>query len=311
MAHAAANPTPTGDAATAVTLIGCGYVGVRVAQLEQAAGRACAAVSHQQRHAAELAQLGLTVHRADLDHIANLKTLPLDGADLYYFAPPPAAGQQDTRLRNLRAACQDRAQPRRLVLISTTGVYGDCQGAWVDETRTPNPQTDRARRRLDAERTARDWATRNRFPLSILRVPGIYGPHRLPLTRLQRGLPVLHETASPWSNRIHVDDLARACLAAMRCAAGGIFNVADGRPSTMTDYFNQAADALNLPRPRQISPAQAQQQLSPEMRSYLAESKRLDITRLRRVLGVAPIFADLGHGLADAVRRQSPQYPQP
>ena len=198
-----------------------------------------------------------------------------------------------------------RTHPRRLVLISTSGVYGDCQGDWVDETRTPNPQTDRARRRLDAEHIAHAWATHDGFPLSILRVPGIYGPDRLPLARLRRGLPVLNEHDSPWSNRIHVDDLARACLAAMQCTTGGTFNVADGNPSTMTDYFNQTADALAIPRPPQIAPAQAQHQLGPEMCSYLAESKRLDITRLRHILGVTPVFTDLRHGLADAVRRQT------
>ena len=307
MQTASPNPAPSDDAATAVTLIGCGYVGTLVAQLEQTADRICTAVSHNRLHGAQLAQLGLTVHTADLDNIASLNTLSLDGVDLYYFAPPPATGQRDTRLRNLRTACRHRTHPRRLVLISTSGVYGDCQGDWVDETRPPNPQTDRARRRLDAEHTAQAWAAHDGFPLSILRVPGIYGPDRLPLTRLRRGSPVLNEHESPWSNRIHVDDLARACLAARRCVTGGTFNIADGNPSTMTDYFNQTADALAIPSPPQISLAQAQRQLSPQMCSYLTESKRLDITRLRHVLGVTPVFTDLRRGLADAVRRQTTQ----
>ena len=224
MQTASPNPAPSDDAATAVTLIGCGYVGTLVAQLEQTADRICTAVSHDRRHGTQLAQLGLTVHTADLDNIASLNTLSLDG-----------------------------------------------------------------------------------FPLSILRVPGIYGPDRLPLTRLRRGSPVLNEHESPWSNRIHVDDLARACLAARRCVTGGTFNIADGNPSTMTDYFNQTADALAIPRPPQISLAQAQRQLSPQMCSYLTESKRLDITRLRHVLGVTPVFTDLRRGLADAVRRQTTQ----
>jgi nucleoside-diphosphate-sugar epimerase len=132
-------------------------------------------------------------------------------------------------------------------------------------------------------------------------VPGIYGPQRLPRLRLERRLPILAEAESPYSNRIHVDDLIRACLAAADSDFSGVVHVSDGHPSTMTDYFNRVADALGLPRPKQISRDEAQQILSAEMLSYLAESKRLDITRMRTVLGVVPAYADLDRGLRDCV----------
>lgn len=188
--------------------------------------------------------------------------------------------------------------PARVVLISTTGVYGDCGGDWVDETRPLDPQADRARRRVDAESQLAGCCTSLGIPFWILRVPGIYGPGRLPEERLRQGLPVLVEQDAPWSNRVHVDDLVSACLAA---GAGrgepGIYNISDGHPSTMTDYFNRVADVLGLPRPPQVSRSQAARDMSAGMLSYLAESKRITNRRMREVLGVEPRYPDLAQGL--------------
>jgi nucleoside-diphosphate-sugar epimerase len=140
----------------------------------------------------------------------------------------------------------------------------------------------------------------------ILRVPGIYGPGRLPRERLTRGLPVLREDESPWSNRVHVDDLARACLAAARRGRpGGVYNISDGHPSTMTDYFNRVADASGLPRPPQITAAEARTRMSEGMQSYLAESKRLDNRRMREELGVEPQYPDLARGLAACIAAEA------
>lgn len=279
-------------------IIGCGYVGRRVAALEQAAGRSVLGVVRSADSAAALAASGIEARTADLDQPESLASLPLAGATVYYLAPPPPRGDSDPRMEGFIGVLRRSGVPDRVVLISTTGVYGDCGGEWVDEQRTPRPQADRARRRLAAEEALRQWAREQRAAVVVLRVPGIYGPGRLPVARLRQGLPVLREAEAPFSNRVHVDDLARACLAAARGGANGaVYNVSDGAPSTMTDYFNRVADAVGLPRPPQISLEQARRELSPGMLSYLAESKRLDTRRMREELGVIPEFGDLDAGL--------------
>ena len=286
---------------SAVLIVGCGYVGERVARAEQVVGARVIALVRSADGAARLAAQGIECLRADLDDRASLTALPTAQASLYYFyfAPPPSSGVTDTRLENFLAAIEQ--PPAQVVLISTTGVYGDCQGEWVTEDRPPHPVADRAWRRLDAEQRLRTWGQAHDVPVAILRVPGIYGPERLPVARLQAGEPVLREAESPWSNRVHVDDLVRACLAARARRARGVYNISDGHPSTMTDYFNRVADALGLPRPPQITRAQASTELSDGMRSYLAESKRLDNRRMREELGVEPRYADLARGLAACV----------
>jgi len=286
-----------------VVIVGCGYVGRRVARRERATGRRVTGLVRGAESAAALAALGAAAVRADLDRPGAAADLALGGARLYWFAPPPPDGVVDTRLRGFLAAIPADGLPERVVLISTTGVYGDCGGAWVDESRPPAPQAERARRRLDAERALAEWSAATGIPAVVLRVPGFYGPGKLPEARLRGGEPVLREAQSPWSNRVHVDDLVRACVAAMdRGRPGAVYNVSDGHPTTMTDYFNRVADALGLPRPPQIDTAEAGGRLSAGMRSYLAESKRLDNRRMREELGVEPDYPDLATGLAACVK---------
>jgi nucleoside-diphosphate-sugar epimerase len=282
----------------AVFIVGCGYVGRRVAERERARGAAVRALAPRQAGVAALTALGIEAVRGDLDDGQSLARVDFHGQRLYYFAPPPARGTRDPRMRAFVAAAE-RATPRQIVYISTTGVYGDCGGDWVTEDRPVNPGADRACRRLDAEAMLGNLAARTGTPVVILRVPAIYGPGRIPLERLRQGLPLLHSAEAPWSNRIHVDDLVTTCLAAMdRGAAGAVYNVSDGHPTTMTDYVNRVADAIGLPRPRCISRAEAQTALDAGMLSYLAESKRIDNTRLRAELRVALRYPTLEEGLA-------------
>jgi nucleoside-diphosphate-sugar epimerase len=284
-----------------VFIIGCGYLGRRVAARERVGGASVRALAHRDTSAAELAALGIEPVRADLDDPDSLAALDLRGWRVYYFAPPPAHGVRDPRVRRAVAALA-AAAPQRVVYVSTTGVYGDCGGAWVTEDRAANPGADRARRRLDAESAWQEFGARTGTPVIVLRVPAIYGPGRLPLERLRQGLPLLRPVESPWSNRIHVDDLAAACTAAMvRGRAGAVYNVADGNPTTMTDFFNRVADVMGLPRPPCISGAEAQAALDAGMLSYLSESKRIDNTRMRRELGVTLKYPTLDSGLAACV----------
>jgi nucleoside-diphosphate-sugar epimerase len=238
--------------------------------------------------------------QADLDRPESLGLLPTSNNRILYLAPPPESGQTDSRMHNF---CEELTRrlpqlPTGIVYVSTSGVYGDCAGELVDESRPVNPQTDRARRRLDAETALQQWGALYRVPIVILRVAGIYGPGRLPLQRLQAGMPVLRPEQSPFSNRIHADDLARVCLAALdRVAAQGVFNVCDGEQSRMTDYFLAVARAFNLPEPEQVDRQEAQQRFSPEMLSYLAESRRLDNRRLLESLSIKLLYPTLESGL--------------
>ena len=278
-----------------IFIIGCGDIGLRVARLWQGRGATVQALARSDEAAARLSGAGITPVRGDLDIPTTLATLPLNGATVYYFAPPPTQGDTDPRMRAFTAA---GLKPERVVYISTSGVYGDRNGAWVDEDTPPAPATDRARRRLDAETVLRAWGREQGVRVNILRVGGIYGPGRWPLERLQAGMPVLREEECGYTNRIHADDLAAICVAA--AARGGddrIYNVSDGSNGTMTQYFYAVADRFGLPRPPALTLAQAMQQLSPAMLSYLTESRRMDNRRMLQQLGVTLRYPDLASGL--------------
>lgn len=278
-------------------IFGCGYLGRLVAVREQDHGRQPIAVVRSAASAEELRGHGISALRADLDQPV-LPELPLGNARLFYFIPPPKDGDTDPRVGNLIQACAQQGQPRRIVYISTTGVYGDCNGDWVTEERQVNPVASRAKRRWDAECSLRDWRCNAGGELVILRVAGIYGPGRLPLERLRAGLPLVRAEESAWSNRIHVYDLVQVCLAAMqRGRDGEVYNVSDGAPSTMLDYFTRIADLAGLPRPPAISLAQAQRQLSPGMLSYMHESRRLDNSKIKDELGIELKYPTMDSGL--------------
>lgn len=287
-----------------ILIIGCGDIGVRVARLEQARGNKVAGLARSAAGAERLLTFGVEPVQGDLDDGGSLQELSLAGKVVYYFAPPPGGGSWDTRMRNFCAAIGPERAPARVVYISTSGVYGDCGGGWVTEETPVNPQTSRARRRVDAEMTLRAWAECHGVDVVLLRVTGIYGPGRLPLARLQQGHPVLNEAESPPTNRIHADDLAAVCLAAAdRASDGEIFNVSDGQPGTMTQYFNAAADLLGLPRPPQVTMAEAQQVMTPMMLSYLTETRRMDNRKLRENLGITLRYPDLESGLRNVIEQ--------
>jgi nucleoside-diphosphate-sugar epimerase len=191
-----------------------------------------------------------------------------------------------------------------MVYISTTGVYGDAAGAMVDETTPVAPGTDRARRRVAAERAVQSWCAAREVRCAILRVPGIYGPQRLPLERLQRREPALRpEDAGP-GNRIHVDDLVTACAAALERPAHGVFNVSDGNPATTTEFLQRTAALAGLPAPPLVAFAEATGRISSGMLAFLRESRRVDNRRMRQELGCEPRYANLDDGIAASLAEQ-------
>ncbi len=280
-------------------IIGYGDVGERLARLLARDGEAVAGVVRSAASVERLQAAGVVALQRDLDAPLTAGDLDLRGKSVYYFAPPPERGTTDPRMGHFLAAAHPGNQPRKIVYISTTGVYGDCGGAWITEAQPVNPRTDRGKRRLDAENRLRAWSEQSGVPVVILRVPGIYGPGRLPVSRLRQGLPILDEAEAPYSNRIHADDLASICLAAMRHApAGEIYNAADDQPTTMSHYFNCLADHLGLPRLPTVSMAEARERLTPAMLSFIEESRRIDNRKLRESLGVVLAYPNLDAGLA-------------
>lgn len=286
-----------------VLIIGCGDIGRRVGQRLVAQGDRVVGVTRRTTLAADLH--GAEQLILDLDGHAAAKQLPLRDALVFYFAPPPDHATGDPRLsRVLDAARMQR--PTRIVYISTSGVYGDCGGAWVKEDRPANPRTERAKRRWDAEQQLQAYFKETGVPIVILRVGGIYGAGRLPLERIRKGVTVICPDEAPWSNRIHADDLASVCIAAAeRGAPGAVYNVADNKPSSMTDYFYRVADAVGLPRPPCVPLDQAKHKLSAAMLSFVEESRRLDTSRLREELGVRLRYPSLAEGLPASLEKNA------
>jgi nucleoside-diphosphate-sugar epimerase len=288
--HPAAGPA-------GLTVVGCGYTGRRLLKLCRELGRDLIGTARAEESLAQIRALGGHALQLDLD--APAPQLPPESCaarELVYMAPPPLAGDTDPRLRRLLDSLP--ALPAGLVYLSTTGVYGDTGGATVTEYTPPAPASERGRRRLDAETAVQRWGDDTGVPVRILRVPGIYGPGRLPIDRIREGAPVVRtEDAGP-GNRIHVDDLAGACLAAVDYTGPHrIFNLGDGDHASMTEYFLAVAEAAGLPPPPEMPLETLLAEVSPAMRSFLVESRRVDTTRMRTALGFAPHFSSLTAGI--------------
>lgn len=225
---------------------------------------------------------------ADLDRPQSLKRIAGLADVVLHCAPPGDRGVADTRTRHLLAAlARGRHLPECIVYISTTGVYGDCAGAAIDETRPARASTLRARRRVDAERQLRAFAARNGVTVSILRAPGIYATERLPLDRLQSGMPVLADDEDVYTNHIHADDLAAIAVAALqRGLPNRVYNACDDRATKMAAYYDIVADRFGLPRAPRISRAQAATILSPLQLSFMSESRRIANHRIKQELRV-------------------------
>jgi len=217
--------------------------------------------------------------------------------DVIYLVPPPSTGISDPRLEHFLAALPEA--PGRIVYISTTGVYGDADGGTVTEDTPPAPITNRARRRLAAETALRAWCEPKNVEWVILRVPGIYGPGRLPLERLQRSAPALAEAEASPGNRIHVEDLADICVAALlqRQACNRIYNVGDGDHTSSTAFLMLVASVAGLPEPPQLPMSKLVELTSDTGISFLDESRRVDTTRLRQELGFRPRFPTAEAGI--------------
>ena len=281
-------------------IVGCGDVGMRVLRLLRGRWRLIALTSSPAR-VESLRAAGAVPLLGNLDDAATLARLAGLTDAVLHLAPPQGMGHTDVRTRHLLQALARQGRVRRIVYGSTSGVYGDCAGARFDETRAVNPATDRARRRVDAERQLRWFGRAFGVPVTLLRIPGIYAGDREgghPRERLARGAPVLVAEDDVYTNHIHADDLARACVAALhRGLPQRVLHVCDDTQMKMGDYFDLAADLCALPRPPRISREQASAQMSAMQLSFMGESRRLMNGRLKQELRLRLRYPTVALGL--------------
>ncbi|WP_174904813.1 NAD-dependent epimerase/dehydratase family protein [Burkholderia latens] len=308
-------------------IVGCGDVGLRcVAQWREARPdlRIVALTSHADRRD-ELRAAGAAPIVGNLDRRATLRRIAGLARTILHLAPPQSEGRDDRRtraliaalsvparrasapavaaagrLRTLRAATRQAGGPARrarivpdafraptLVYASTTGVYGDCGGARIDETQPLRPANPRAFRRVSAERQLRAATVRGVLSARIVRIPGIYAENRLPLARLERGTPALDAADDVYTNHIHADDLAAILRrAAVRGKPARAVHASDDSELRMGEYFDRVARAFGLPPPPRISRVDAERQLEPTLLSFMRESRRLSNARLKAELCV-------------------------
>jgi len=281
-------------------IVGCGDVGLRLARVQRHV-RTLALTSSPAR-VPELRALGITPLVGQLDRAQTLQRLAGLATRVVHLAPPPLQGHTDPRTRALMRVLLLRTPPLSLVYGSTSGVYGDCGGAWVSETRALHATTPRAQRRVDAEQRVRHWGrVRASVRAMVLRIPGIYAADReggTPRERLLRGSPVLVAQDDVFTNHIHADDLARACqLALWRGQTQRTYNVNDDAQLKMGDYFDLAAQIYGLPQPPRISRAQAHTELPAMQLSFMSESRRLDNRRMKRELRLQLRYPHVQDGL--------------
>jgi nucleoside-diphosphate-sugar epimerase len=287
-----------------VSIVGCGYTGLKLAQRWQNLKYMVRGFGTRDESLRQIAAVGAESKLLNLD--TNPALVDIEGHLVYYAVPPAPAGLRDERLERLLE--HTIGKPRRFIYFSTTGVYGDRGGGAADEETPPAPKSERAARRLAAENTLREWADSHALSWCILRIPGIYGPGRLPLDRLRRGDPAIDPREATPSNRIHVEDLVTACVAAgfATHADGRIYNVTDGTDDSLTAYLQRVARIGNLPPPPIISLADAQKTFSTLSWSFLSESRRVVNRRMLDELGVALAFHDLDAGIRASLQPREP-----
>lgn len=284
-------------------IVGCGDVGLRVLKLLRGRWTVWALTSSPGRLPA-LRAAGVVPLLGNLDDPRTLGRLGGLADRVLHLAPPPGTGHTDPRTAHLLRALARGGRTSRLVYGSTTGVYGDCGGEAVDETRAVNPATDRARRRVDAEARLQHFGRHSGCHVTILRIPGIYALDREggdPRERVRRGTPALQAADDVYTNHIHADDLARACVRALMAGLPQrVVNVCDDTDLRMGDYFDLVADLWHLPHPPRISRATALAKLPPMMMSFMSESRRLSNVRMKRELGMVLRYPTVREGLAVA-----------
>jgi nucleoside-diphosphate-sugar epimerase len=268
-----------------ILIVGCGDIGMRVAKhlmLKQGKAFQIFALTSKKQRFAELRAAGMKPILGDLDQVDSLWRIASIASTVIHLAPPQNSGSHDQRTRNLiQILSQAPHSLRKLVYISTTGVYGDHQGGWVNETTPVQPLSDRAKRRVDAEQSVRLFGATQGVSISILRVPGIYAADRLPLERIRSQTPAVLASEDSYSNHIHADDLARLVCASMYFGKPQrVINACDGGDLKMGDYFDLVADNFKLQRVPRLPRKEVKELVNPMLWSFMNESRRISNQRL-------------------------------
>lgn len=297
-------------------IVGCGDVGQRVASVlnayksTQAQPFRVLALTSSAERIVPFRTQGIVPLVGNLDDKASIQRLAGLATHVLHLAPPPSEGWSDPRTLALTRALRRRTLPSTFVYGSTSGVYGDLAGGKAKETLPTAARTPRAMRRVSAEETVRflgrSSINSSFIRTSILRIPGIYAPNReggTPKNRLLKGTPVLAAKDDVYTNHIHADDLARACLAALwRGKPQRVYNVNDDSRMKMGDYFDFAADLYNLPRPPRVPRSTANDQLPLMLLSFMSESRQMDNGRMKQELKLQLCYPTVKTGLTEATQ---------
>ncbi|MHA1157999.1 MAG: SDR family oxidoreductase [Alphaproteobacteria bacterium] len=209
---------------------------------------------------------------------------------------PGVPGARDPVLAHHRDDILAARQLRWIGYLSTVGVYGDHDGEWVNETTPPRPERGRSEQRLAAEQAWQALADGASVPLAMFRIAGIYGPGRNALDNLDRGRARRIVKPGQVFNRIHVDDITQALVAALEQDAAGIFNLADDKPGPPQDVVRHAAELMGVAPPPEVAFETAE--LTPMARSFYGENKRVANATLKETLGVRLTYPTYRDGLA-------------
>ena len=286
-----------------IAIIGCGDIGLRIAQRLCVSGISAERILPIVRSESSQTKLLATFSETiclDLDIAQEVKQSILsDISELYYLVPPQKSGDRDLRSQQLlKLLANNGTSLQRIVLISTTGVYGDCQGEYVTEQTPLNPTTPRSQRRADMEQQWLSFAEQQQCILSVLRVPGIYSFSRLPRKRLEAQAPIVNPEECGFTNRIHADDLAMICTTVMsKQTETGIYNATDGMPGKMSQYFIDVAEFLGLAKPQVMSFVEAEKLVTTEMMSYLKESRKISNKKLLATFNLKLSYEDYREGM--------------
>ena len=293
-------------------IVGCGYTGLRVVErvwsldprkdVTALVRRASRVQELNKRH---IPTLAWDLDRPGVQETKNTINDQMIGGVVLYSTPPLRDGQTDQRIKRFLSSIQ--VPIKRFIYLSTTGVYGNCNGEWVDENRPINPQNDRSRRRADAEEQVIQWCQAHNVAWSILRIAGIYGPHRLPVRQAKHGDTVVKAGEAPFGNHIHVEDLVRACVVLIQTEDGQntIFNVSDGEPRRSGDLRRVLAKETGAPAPTEIGIDEAYDTFSEMRLSFAVESRRINNERFRDLLGGVLLYPSLEIGVAKSLEEEN------
>jgi nucleoside-diphosphate-sugar epimerase len=280
-------------------IIGYGYCGYYLAKALLTKKEKVTAIARHQ--AFENAKLeGLNYLSANVE---QPMTLNVQDAIIYYLIPPPKQGQHDGTLQTFIQQMQ--GVPEKIIYFGSSGVYGDQQGSWVDESSACNIKNNLQRRRLDAEAQWLAYAKKQNIPCIILRTSGIFGPGRLPLETVRQNQPIIKPEQAPWVNHIYVKDLVQiALLLSETCHQSSIYNISDGQPLPMGSLASYCAEMLNHPPLPMLDFDEIWAKASPMKKNFLSASKRLSIQALKSKLGDKLQLSDFKTAVKSCIEKE-------